>query len=296
MPTTNHEFEEPEYESTDWHYAWYTNFEDVDTLAEIRDVEANLDDYEAKNGAKFFATDTGDVFLGTGTDWRYVDARSPTVTAYAGPDLSTKLANALEALPDGGGRVHVPPRPDGSPWTWGPDLTIDPNEYGGSGYPLIVDTGGDPNTQASEANFVGITGGEWIATGADPSGGIRVVDAYRTVLEPVHMAAWQNGDGVAACISVENHDAYAEGTKIRGARFHGDIGVDFVPPSVTGGSGTQSFVNTGVQNCTFVCDGPGLRLRGAFDGSVFANDEWFVRRDGQALVVLEGHVDGASFV
>lgn len=69
MATTNHQFENPDYESVDWHYSWYTNFEDLDTAVEIRDVEANLNDYQAKSGAKFYATDTGAVYLGNGSTW-----------------------------------------------------------------------------------------------------------------------------------------------------------------------------------------------------------------------------------
>lgn len=69
MPTTNHQFDQPEYEAIDWHFAWYTNFEDLDTGVEVRDLEENLGNYQPKAGAKFFALDTGRIYLGDDDTW-----------------------------------------------------------------------------------------------------------------------------------------------------------------------------------------------------------------------------------
>jgi len=45
------------------------NFEQLDTDVEIRDREDARDSYQPKDGAKFFAVDTGAVFLGDGDQW-----------------------------------------------------------------------------------------------------------------------------------------------------------------------------------------------------------------------------------
>ena len=71
MPETpNHGYNVPNEGAQDWHEPLNENFEQYDTDIEIRDAEGNLGDYEPKQGAKFLATDTGDVYLGDGTDWQ----------------------------------------------------------------------------------------------------------------------------------------------------------------------------------------------------------------------------------
>lgn len=67
--TSNHEYDTPEQGTTDWHTPLNRNFERLDTDVEIRDVDANKDEYEPKSGAKFLATDTKRVYLGTGDGW-----------------------------------------------------------------------------------------------------------------------------------------------------------------------------------------------------------------------------------
>ena len=67
--TPNHGYNVPEEGAADWHRPLNENFEQYDTDIEIRDQEADRDDYEPKAGAKFVATDTGVVYLGDGTDW-----------------------------------------------------------------------------------------------------------------------------------------------------------------------------------------------------------------------------------
>jgi len=67
--TKNHGFDTPAEGTTDWHVPVNTNFEALDAAVEIRDRESRLDDYSPKAGAKFFATDTGHVYVGDGTAW-----------------------------------------------------------------------------------------------------------------------------------------------------------------------------------------------------------------------------------
>ena len=86
MATENHNLQDPDYNSVDWHFDWYANTEHLDTAVEIRDEEANLSDYTPKNGAKFFATDTGAVYLGINDAWEPAphpggDVEYDTITA-----------------------------------------------------------------------------------------------------------------------------------------------------------------------------------------------------------------------
>jgi len=70
--TDNHNYNTPAEGSTDWHTPLNDNFTNLDSDVEIRDVESNLSDYSPKANAKFFATDSGRVFVGDGTDWNPV--------------------------------------------------------------------------------------------------------------------------------------------------------------------------------------------------------------------------------
>lgn len=70
MPeTSNHDYNIPEQGQSDWHIPINENIRQHDTDVEIRDIEANRSDYEPKDGAKFFSTDTGRVYLGDGSSW-----------------------------------------------------------------------------------------------------------------------------------------------------------------------------------------------------------------------------------
>jgi hypothetical protein len=66
---SNHDYNTPEEGSQDWHLPLNDNFEELDTDVEVRDIEANLDQYRPKRGAKFFATDSGRIYLGDSERW-----------------------------------------------------------------------------------------------------------------------------------------------------------------------------------------------------------------------------------
>lgn len=68
--TTNHDYTTPEEGAIDWHVPLNANFERLDTDVEIRDVAANRSNYDPVDGAKFFATDTGEIAIGDGTAWQ----------------------------------------------------------------------------------------------------------------------------------------------------------------------------------------------------------------------------------
>jgi hypothetical protein len=70
--TDNHDYETPRKGATDWHVPLNDNFARLDADVEIRDVEANRTEYDPKPGSKYFATDSGAVFVGDGERWTHV--------------------------------------------------------------------------------------------------------------------------------------------------------------------------------------------------------------------------------
>ena len=67
--TDNHQYETPAEGSLNWDEPLNRNFERIDTDVEIRDTDASRGNYVAKTGAKFLATDTGNVYIGDGGAW-----------------------------------------------------------------------------------------------------------------------------------------------------------------------------------------------------------------------------------
>jgi hypothetical protein len=70
--TQNHEYNVPEPGDENWHEPLNENFEAFDADVEIRDTDRNRGDYDPKRGAKFYATDTGNVYVGNGSNWNKV--------------------------------------------------------------------------------------------------------------------------------------------------------------------------------------------------------------------------------
>jgi len=70
--TENHNYNQPSEGTRDWHIPLNENFAALDTDIEVRDDESALDTYSPDEHAKFFAVDTGAVYLGDGTSWNYV--------------------------------------------------------------------------------------------------------------------------------------------------------------------------------------------------------------------------------
>jgi len=70
--TENHDYDTPSKGTVDWNIPLNDNFELIDTDVEIRDERDNLGQYAPKQGAKFVATDSLDVFFGAGDQWQHV--------------------------------------------------------------------------------------------------------------------------------------------------------------------------------------------------------------------------------
>lgn len=142
MPTTNHEFENPDYNGVDWHFAWYDNFERLDRYVEIRDDEANLENYVPIDGAKFFALDTGAVFIGQNDEW------VPAPNTGGDPTFDSVTADSIQAttqfqLPEFGAFSDAPAEAGTVVWITGETDTRGLYRYDGTSYVRITGGGGD---------------------------------------------------------------------------------------------------------------------------------------------------------
>lgn len=70
--TTNHGYNIPERGDSNWGELLNENFEALDAGVEIRDTDGNRTEYEPKQGAKYLAVDTKNVYLGDGNEWRFL--------------------------------------------------------------------------------------------------------------------------------------------------------------------------------------------------------------------------------
>ena len=72
---SNHGYNTPPEGTVDWHIPLNDNFRQIDRDVEIRDIEANRGNYDPADGAKFFATDSGKVYIGDGSSWSRVTTK-----------------------------------------------------------------------------------------------------------------------------------------------------------------------------------------------------------------------------
>jgi len=325
--TENHDYNIPTVGESDWHIPLNENFCRIDTGVEIRDQESSLEQYEPKDGAKFLATDSGKVYLGDGNKWRRLSvtrgdtefdslrAASSSVTdrdneinvrALDEPNLSDRVQVALELI-DRSGTVRIPRPQGGGTWQWGGQLDISTDnyrgitldidrgveiEYGGNGWVMTVtgpSSGGLRNTFAVD----GIDA-EFRATG-NPEGFIRCEDQDHFTVR-VNTRDFSNNSGDATAILVRNVENWCEGWKLSGDHRSCDRGVDFAPASITGGSGTESFVDGKIENMAFNTKRFGLRLRGIHKGNVFENLHIFFREDDTVGIFADGFLSNTIFI
>lgn len=104
MPTENHEFNTPGRGETDWNVPLNENAVALDTLVEVRDLDANRNEYAPKDGAKYLATDTGVVYLGDGSAWNALGQIGDV--GPGGADIGTFDARRYDGT-DGGERIQA---------------------------------------------------------------------------------------------------------------------------------------------------------------------------------------------
>ncbi|WP_136396801.1 hypothetical protein [Natrinema thermotolerans] len=205
-----------------------------------------------------------------------------------GGDLWSRISTALS---NGYSRIYVADPESGS-WTWPSSVTIDPTNYDGveiaiadsatidvsaSGWILTVDSNADLGGQLAGQLFA-LHGGQWMIS-SNPTGFARFKDIYRPTFIPHYVEGVTNGNGDAVGVSLENHSYWCESWCIGGQWQDVDIGLDFKPASVTGGSGTDSFDDGETQRPVFNgVNAIGIRFRGGVrfgdlrNISVFPND------------------------
>lgn len=221
--------------------------------------------------------------------------------AFSGSDLSEKVQAALDALPDGRGRIRITPRDDGQPWQWTNDLTVDLTqcngleldidrtvliEYSGSGWPLTLESNSGTQNQAR------IAGGLWTATG-DPAGWLRLKDCFGTEVYPTRVD-FRNSSDDAVGVSLENHDGWTESSKIGGS-YTADIGIDSKPAELTGGSGTHSFHDTVLDNPKINAYNIGIRFRGWWQYCHIEKPVVWTKADGTVCYLLAAErMDGTT--
>lgn len=224
-------------------------------------------------------------------------------SAFDDRDLSENVRAALDALPGGQGRIRITPRDDGQPWQWEQDLTIDISqyngleldidrtvgiEYSGSGWPLTLVGNSSTSDQAR------ITGGRWTATG-DPAGWLRIKDCFGTEIYPTRVA-FRNSSGNAVGVSLENHDGWTESSKIGGS-YTADIGIDSKPAGLTGGTGTESFHDTVLDNPKINAYNIGIRFRGWWQYCHIEKPVVWTKTDGVSCYVLGAErMDGTNIL
>lgn len=171
MATDNHGMSKPEAGVTGWDTDWYQNFDYLDTNAEIRDAQAERSGYVAKDGAKFFSTDTHNIFLGTGTQgWEKVPSAGPNPTLEdvsagsltVGPltaDVAS-IGSELE-LPAYDSIANAPATTGSVIYVTGADDTAGVYYYGPNGYEIVGSGSGGSGGDES----VGLIGGHYTTTG-----------------------------------------------------------------------------------------------------------------------------------
>jgi hypothetical protein len=274
--TRNHGYKTPSAGAADWHIPLNENFRKIDVGVEIRAPDDQRSDYTPQEGAKFLATDTGQVYLGDGSDWQPLDSTGPnpslgTVEATAvagevyvrnvgGEDLSGRVRTALDSLPEGRGRVRITPRADGQPWQWDHQLELDPTEYGGvhididdtvliesdvdDGYTIVCDgnmqygpRGGESHDGFDHGENFRLDGGIWVNVASNPEGAFLVRDMQKSEWAPQMVRDYTNASGDATLWTLQNKSGYCELNRLRRCNAkHFDRAIDLQPASVVSDS------------------------------------------------------------
>jgi hypothetical protein len=321
--TDNHNYEEPEPGMSEWHVPINENFDRLDSDVEIRDVEGNLEDYAPKDGAKFYSTDTEQVYISSEGEWQQVSSsgKAPTfdtvrskqinnvvyASEFDSKDLSASISAALNDLPNGRGRIRVTRKSDGSAWSWNSTLYINPLDYEGvdididwnakidddsEEWSIIVDTNGKLNGQGQN---VKLNGGIWSSSAQNPSGWLKIVDSIENTVCPNFVKGYYNDGTDSTAVLIENRNKWSEGNLIKGA-YQADRIVDTAPASVTGGeNGTESFHDNKFEKVTGKFKDFGIRCRGKFMYCHIQKPTLFFGDKDSAAIILDApRMDGTT--
>jgi len=204
--TKNHDYNTPQQGATDWYIPLNENFAALDADVEIRDVEANRDQYDPQAKAKFLATDTGAVYVGDGSTWNHlgdlkqldggISVQSGVPSSPSKDDLWVDTDDATLAFYDGSSWVPV----DGS--------TSDSTDSG-STTSIIEDGESDLSAYVGDTSYFGIT-----SDAIAGSGSVVAIDAehrgYRTITSTSGLANYpQVGDSFRCDLAIDTDNTYA---------------------------------------------------------------------------------------
>lgn len=96
--TSNHGYRRPSRGAKNWHVPLNENFASIDAGVEIRDAESNRGEYEPKEEAKFLATDTGTIYIGTGDQWQALGCVLTTVESTPDGTMVSAPGNLQSAI------------------------------------------------------------------------------------------------------------------------------------------------------------------------------------------------------
>ncbi|MDS0258376.1 hypothetical protein NDI56_03000 [Haloarcula sp. S1CR25-12] len=216
-----------------------------------------------------------------------------------GGNLREKVLSALE---NGASRIFVA-EPIDNQWTWDSQLTIDPNVHEGfelriaeraeiecsaTGWALSIDESNSVDGANASRWTTTIMGGSWHSTESSNNGWLQLKDTTDVHIGPRTVRDFTVG------ISVENHELFCENTQItRGEYRVTDIGIQFLPASVTGGSGTPSFVDTEISPESVKYGNIGMRLQGDLGNAVIMQPAMFPTGNNSVAFELSGLLENA---
>jgi hypothetical protein len=212
--TDNHSYTTPREGTVDWHVPLNNNFVTLDTDVEIRDTAASRDNYVPKDGAKFLATNTGEVYLGDGSNWtRIGDVRRADGAVIVQSDVpASPTQDDLWVDVSGPDFLFY----DGSQWVsiLGGG-TVDGSDGSSSGESGVVfDAEGDLSAFSGDGRFYSITSNALSGSGSLLAKGVDHPDetqggGYRTIAStdglPLYPSA---GDTFSVDLSIETKNTY----------------------------------------------------------------------------------------
>lgn len=92
-------YNRPKKGTEEWHQPLNSNFRNLDIDVEHRGEDANRDTVDPVEGAKYLSTDTGDIYIGTGSSWDHLGTLTPDSEALSKPNYVT-LGDETDTLPN----------------------------------------------------------------------------------------------------------------------------------------------------------------------------------------------------
>lgn len=246
--TPNHDLDLYKQGTPDWTHR--DDMERLEIAVEVRDVDAALNDYEPHNGAKFFATDTGDIYIGDGTDWNYVATVGGGGSGDGAPtDASYVTLSSESALDNETRHVNVPESQTHPPRSHGDGAhSFDALNQGGTLTASLDGNGYKITNAADPSNAQDYTTKSWVENNTGGSTGVENQDILPSSVKQYDTRSPIRGP-ITEAFESGNLDHYTGETSvysIETATLEGDwmLRCDF--PSVSGSIATYGIQSAAV--------------------------------------------------